>query len=642
MIDENFLQYASYVIRDRAIPDLDDGLKPVQRRILHSLNETDDGKFIKVANIVGHTMQYHPHGDASIADALVTLANKRYLIEGQGNFGNLHTGDPAAASRYIECRLTELARSQVFNDELTRFVQSYDGRRKEPVLLPSKLPLLLMMGAEGIAVGLSTKVLPHNFGELLDAQIKILQKKPFQVLPDFQQGGLMDASEYDKGNGRIKLRARIEKLNDKTLAIRSVPFGVTTDSMIASIEGVAKKKSMAIKSIQDYTAEHVEIQVELKAGENLDKTIEKLYAFTHCQVALSSRIVTIHKGRPVELDVEQVLKHNTKMLVRLLERELNAEKRKLLDELHHKTLVQIFVENRIYKRIEECKTYELVQKAVLDGVNEHRELLRRDVTGKDVEMLLGIKIKRISRYDMEKHRKQIGDILARMEEVDKYLSDLTAYAIRYLRGIVRKFAGDYPRLTEVTTFGEIEVRDLTANELTLLHDTEKHYIGHAVKGGEELLTCSSLDKLLVVRGDGGYKLVNPPDKLFVEGGLQYCAPLDKEKIFLAIYRDDAGFTYIKRFTFGGAILNKEYRLIPEGAELIWFSMNDPKKLWVKFAKKKGQRIHQQVFDTSKVTARGVKAKGLQMTMKTIASISEAKPKGWRDSSSGPPGVFLGS
>lgn len=642
LIDDNFLAYASYVIRDRAIPDLDDGLKPVQRRILHSLKENDDGKFIKVANIVGHTMQYHPHGDASIADALVTLANKRYLIEGQGNFGNLLTGDPPAASRYIECRLTELARTQIFNDELTKFIPSYDGRKKEPVCLPAKLPLLLMMGAEGIAVGLSTKVLPHNFGELLDAQIAILQKKPFEVLPDFQQGGLMDAAEYDKGKGRIRLRSRIEKKGDTKVVIRSVPFGVTTDSLMASIEAAAKKKSLQVKSINDYTAEQVEIEIELKAGQKADKTIQALYAFTQCQVALSSRIVTIKNQRPVELDVEQVLRHNTKHLTRTLKRELEAEKRKLLDELHAKTLVQIFIENRIYKRIEECTTYDAVTQAVLDGVNEHRELLRRDVTNKDVEMLLGIKIKRISRYDMNRNRKEIGDILTGLETVDKNLGQLTAYAIRYLRAIKKKYAGDYPRLTEVTSFESIEVRKITANELTLTFDPEKNYFGHAVGGSEELFQCSSLDKIMVVRGDGGYKLVNPPDKMFVEGGIRWCALPDREKIFVAVYRDpDDNLSYIKRFTFGGAILNKEYRYIPESAELLYFSTDDPKKLWVKYKKKKGQRIHQQTFDVSKVKVRAVKARGIQMTSKTVDKFYESKPRGWSDDKSGPAGVFLG-
>ncbi|MEM7394094.1 MAG: DNA gyrase subunit A, partial [Verrucomicrobiota bacterium] len=380
LIDDNFLQYASYVIRDRAIPDLEDGLKPVQRRILYSLKENDDGKFIKVANIVGHTMQYHPHGDASIADALVNLANKQFFIEGQGNFGNIFTGDPAAASRYIECRLTDMARNHLFNEELTQFVPSYDGRRKEPVTLPAKVPVLLMQGAEGIAVGLSTKILPHNFKELIEAQIAILKKQPFEVFPDFIQGGLMDVSEYDKGKGKVRVRAVIEQKDEKRLVVKEIPYGATTEALIASVETAAKKKKINIKSIQDYTAERVEIEITLGANQHPKKTIDALYAFTQCEMSFTSRVVVIENNRPVEMSVDEVLRYNTKRLVDLLKAELEVEKRKLEDELHRKTLIQIFVENRIYKRIEECKTFDEVKEAVRDGVNEHRHLLRRDVT----------------------------------------------------------------------------------------------------------------------------------------------------------------------------------------------------------------------------------------------------------------------
>jgi topoisomerase-4 subunit A len=639
LIDDNFLQYASYVIRDRAIPELADGLKPVQRRILHSLRENDDGKFIKVANIVGHTMQYHPHGDASIGEALIGLANKQYLIEGQGNFGNLLTGDRAAAPRYIECRLTEMARNEIFNDELTRYIASYDGRKKEPVVLPAKLPLLLMLGADGIAVGLATRVLPHNFVELLEAQIAILKKQPFQIFPDFRLGGLMDVGEYDNSKGRVRLRSRVEIKDEQTLVIRSVPYGTTTDSIIASIETAAKKKKLKIKSINDFTAEQVEIELVLATGEKPKKAMQALYAFTNCEVALSSSIVVIEKNRPVEMDVDGVLKANTRALVKTLKRELETERRNLLDNLHHKTLVQIFVEQRVYQRIEECKTYPEVQKEVFDGVNAFRNILRRDVTAKDVEMLLGIKIKRISRYDMAKNRKEIDDILAGIEKIDRYLEDLTGYAIRYLRGLIRKYGDAYPRMTEITTFDAIAVRDLTAEELTLQYDREKGYLGYGV-AGEEALQCSSLDKILVVQGDGGYKVVNPPEKLFVDENLLHCDVVDRDRVFVVVYRDEDKLTHIKRFTFGGTILNKDYRCVPPGSEVLFFDGSDPKSLYVKYDKLKGQRIHQQVFDLQKVTVRGVKTRGTQMTSKIIASFHTTKPKGWSDKRSGPPGTLL--
>jgi topoisomerase-4 subunit A len=638
LIDDNFLQYASYVIRDRAIPDLVDGLKPVQRRILHSLKENDDGKFIKVANIVGHSMQYHPHGDASIGDALVALTRKGFLIEGQGNFGNIFTGDPAAAARYIECRLTPLARENLFNEELTEFVPSYDGRKKEPVFLPAKLPLLLMMGAEGIAVGLSTRVLSHNFIELLEAQIAILEKKPFELLPDFVQGGRMDASEYDKGAGRVRVRSTIDVVDARSLTIRTVCPGVTTDSLIASIEAAAKKKNLRIKSINDYTAEAVEIEIALGQDQDPEKMKQALYAFTLCEVALSSRIVVIDRDRPVEMNVESVLRANTKHLVKTLRRELEAERRHLLDKLQHMTLVQIFVENRIYKRIEEQKTYAAVQKAVLEGVNEHRALLRRDVTGNDVEMLLGIKIKRISRYDMDKNRKDIEIILTGLETVDKNLENLTAYAKRFLRGLIRQYAKAHPRRTELARFDQIEVRDLTATELTLSYDPEKGYLGHAVTG-DELFLCSSLDKLVFVQADGRYRVVNPPDKLFVGKELAYCAPADRDRECLMVYSDEDGFKHIKRFTFGGAILNKEYSCIPERGRVLYFTDCPPKTLYVKYKKGKGQRIHQQAFDLSKIAVKGVKTRGKHMTSKKVASITSVKPKGWVDKRTGPPGTF---
>src|SRR5579862_8215807 len=345
-VNTSFLEYASYVIRDRAIPALADGLKPVQRRILWALHRVDDGRFIKVANVVGDTMKFHPHGDASIGDALVVITNKRYLIEGQGNFGNIFTGDPAAAARYIECRLTELARTEIFNDELTEFVPSYDGRNKEPVSLPAKLPLLLMLGTEDIAVGLSARILPHNFPELLEAQIAILKKQSFKCLPDFPTGGLMDAREYADGKGSVKVRAKIKAKDDSTVVIKEIPPMTTTDSLIGSIEDAAHKGKLKVKSVNDFTAEEVEIEIKAPSGVSAEKLVDALYAFTDCETSISSRIVVIKDNRPVELTVSEVLRENTAKLVADLKRELELKEKKLQDELHFKTLVRIFIENR--------------------------------------------------------------------------------------------------------------------------------------------------------------------------------------------------------------------------------------------------------------------------------------------------------
>src|SRR6266481_5038014 len=418
-VDRSFLDYASYVIRDRAIPNVADGLKPVQRRILWALHEKDDGRFIKVANVVGHAMQYHPHGDASIGDALVVLANKRYVIEGQGNYGNIFTGDVPAQPRYIECRLTELARSEVFNDEITDFVPSYDGRNREPVTLPSKLPLLLMLGTEGIAVGMSSRILPHNFPELLEAQIAILKKQPFKCLPDFQTGGLMDARGYKDGTGEIKVRAKIKIKDDSTVAIKEIPPTTTTDSLMGSIEDASRKGKIKVKSVNDFTSEDVEIEVKAPSGVSAEQLVDALYAFTDCEVSIASRIVVIKNNRPVELTVSEVLQENTEQLVATIKRELELKESKLQDELHFRTLERIFIEERLYKKIEQCKTNEAVVSAVQDGFKPFRKQMIRDLTDADVERLLQVRIRRISLFDINKHREEMDRVEADLAETDR-------------------------------------------------------------------------------------------------------------------------------------------------------------------------------------------------------------------------------
>ncbi len=639
LMEKNFLEYASYVICERAIPNLEDGLKPVQRRILHSLWEKDDGRFIKVANVVGHCMQYHPHGDASITDALTTLTNKGALIEGQGNFGNILTGDRAAAPRYIECRLTELARKEVFNKDLTKFVPSYDGRNQEPVTLPAKLPLLLMLGADGIAVGLSTRILPHNLRELLEAQVSILQKKPVSLLPDFPQGGLLDVAEYNRGNGRCRLRACIEQKGPDKLAVTELPYGATTESLIASIEDAIRKKKIPVKAIDDFTAEKVNIELTLSQDAKPAKAIKALYAFTGCESAVTCYATVIHKGRPVGTDVEEILRENTSQLLRILKQELNLSRRRLLEDIHSKTLVQIFVENRIYKNIEDCTTYPEVQTAVMEGLQPFADRLERPITRQDIEMLLGIRIRRISRFDLDRSRKEIEGLRAELQKVEKQLGDLRGYAIGYLKGLLRTYGGNHPRRTRVTVFDSIEIKELTAKELEIRYDPAKGYLGHAVKEGRPLLQCSSYDRILLVWDDGRYRVVQPPETLFVDTNLVYCAKVDRDRVMTVVY-GEYGNLYLKKFRFGGTILNKEYRCAGKASRILLFADDSPDEIFVKYKPAKRQRIHQQVFNTADLAVKGVKARGSLMAPKEVEKIATRKPRWWKEGDKAPRGILL--
>src|SRR5471030_527351 len=503
LIDKNFLSYASYVIRDRAIPALEDGLKPVQRRILYALHRQDDGRFSKVANVVGDCMKYHPHGDVSIGDALVGLTQKRYLIEGQGNFGNIFTGDPAAAPRYIECRLTELARTEVFNDSITDFIPSYDGRNKEPVTLPCKLPLNLMLGAEGIAVGLSARILPHNFPELLEAQIAILKKQPFKCLPDFATGGLMDARDYQDGKGSVKVRARIKVKDESTVLITEIPPTTTTESLIASIEDAVQKGKLKVKSINDFTSENVEIEVRCHAGVDAEKLIDALYAFTDCEVSIASRIVVIKENRPVELTVSEILRENTEQLVAILKRELELREKQLLDELHYRTLERIFIEERIYKLIEKCKTNEAVFASVYEGFKPFKKELVREMIDADVEKLLQVRIRRISLFDINQHREEMEKTKAGLAETLKNLKGLTKYVIGHLEALLGKYGPQFPRLTTKSArHEEVDVKAVAFKSFKVSYDRASGYVGYKVSGEEFKLECTKFDKILLVFKDG--------------------------------------------------------------------------------------------------------------------------------------------
>jgi topoisomerase IV subunit A len=626
-VDTNFLQYASYVIRDRAIPNIEDGLKPVQRRILWALKRMDDGRLIKVATVSGEAMKYHPHGQAAIDDAIVVLANKRYLIEGQGNYGNIYTGDPAAASRYIECRLTDLARNEVFNDELTEFVPSYDGRNQEPVTLPSKLPLTLMLGAEGIAVGLSCRILPHNFIELLQAQVAILKGESFKCLPDFLTGGLMDAREYNDGKGSIKVRARIKAKDECTVVITEIPPTTTTESLIASIEDAVRKGKLKVKSINDYTSEEAEIELKTPPGVSADQLIKALYAFTGCEVSISSRITVIKNNRPVEMTVSEVLRENTAQAVNLYKRELEVKEGKLQDELHFRTLERIFIEERIYKKIEQCKTNEAVIAAVYDGFKPFTKELVRELTDPDVDRLLQVRIRRISLFDINKHREELEKIKAELAQTRKDLKNLTKYVIGRIEALIEKYKDQYSRLTKSSRYDEVEAKEVAFKAFKVAYDREKGYIGFKVTGDEFKIDCTRFDKLLLVFKDGHYKMIELPEKLFVGPDLYFAGLPERDRVFTLAYTNREA-SYLKRFTFGGMILDKEYFCIPPKSRLLFFAPDTPELLYIKYKAVPHQKVSQQTCKPGELSVKSAKAIGNQISIKEVQSINIKPPRNW--------------
>ena len=672
LFDFNFRQYSAYVICSRAIPAIEDGLKPVQRRIMHSLWEKDDGRYTKVANIVGHAMQYHPHGDASIGDALCVLANKLwgegkgYLIDGQGNYGSLLTGMPHAATRYIECRLSELARTHLFNKKTTAFVPNYDGRKEEPVYLPSKLPLLLMLGADGIAVGLSTAILPHNFIELLEAEIACIQNKPFELFPDFQLGGTIDVSEYQDGLGKVKVRAKIEKEDKNKLVITELPWGETTDSLAESIEDAIKKKKVPVRKLHDLTNDTVKIELELQTGENQEKAIVALYAFTNCEKSLSSRPIVLDGGRPRLMTVSEIIRRNSERLMELTRKELEIRLGELDDLFHARTLDRIFIEERIYKRIETEKTMEGVKSTIVEGFKPFLGELRRQIVDDDIERLLKIPIRRISQFDINKNREEIEGIEKEEASVRDNIVHLRAFVVKYLKGLIKEYAKKYPRVSRIESgaFKQVDVRAITASELTIRWDKENNFVGSGLRGGEELFKCSSLDELIFVWKDGRFKKTQPEDKIFVDKNLlaviRYNQEKDREtRDFTCIYEEGGyGFSYIKRFRFGGLIRNKDYRLAPEKpkSKILFFQEGCPEKIYVKFKPAKNQKIHQQYFlpkeqvdrmntETRKVEKQDVVAirtagtKGKQLTTKPIARVSSSKGSWWDDKEAPSKGIL---
>lgn len=581
MYQEWFLDYASYVILERAVPAIEDGFKPVQRRIMHSMKELDDGRYNKVANVVGHTMQYHPHGDQSIGDAMVQLGQKDLLIDTQGNWGNIYTGDEAAASRYIEARLSKFALEVLYSPKITHWQLSYDGRKNEPINLPVKFPLLLAQGAEGIAVGLSTKVLPHNFNELIDASIKILKNKPFVLYPDFPTQGIADISNYNDGmrGGRVRVRAKISQLDKSTLVITQIPFSTNTSTLIDSILKANEKGKIKIKKIEDNTAADVEILIHLPAGVSPDKTMDALYAFTNCEVSIAPLGCVIQDNKPLFIGVSDMLKRSTHQTVDLLKQELEIELGELEEQWHYSNLERIFIENRIYRRIEEEETWEGVLQAIDDGLKPHIKHLKRAVTEEDLVRLTEIKIKRISRFDLDKAQEKIDALEDEIEKVKYNLEHIIDFSIAYFTRLKEKYGKGRERKTELRSFDTIEATKVVLRNTKLYVNREEGFIGTSLKKDEYVADCSDIDDIIVFLRNGQVLVTKVDEKKFVGKDIIHISVFDKNDkrtVYNLIYRDGkGGASYVKRFNVNGVTRDKVYDMTQgkAGSQILYFSAN---------------------------------------------------------------------
>lgn len=631
MYKDWFLDYASYVILERAVPAIEDGLKPVQRRILHAMKEMDDGRFNKVANIIGQSMQYHPHGDASIGDAIVNLGQKDLLIETQGNWGDIRTGDSAAAARYIEARLSKFALEVVFNPQTTEWQLSYDGRKREPVTLPVKFPLLLAQGVEGIAVGLSTKILPHNFIELIEGSIQILNGERTNILPDFPTGGLADFSEYNEGlrGGRIKVRARIEEEDNKTLLIKDIPFGTTTNSLIESIIKANDKGKIKIKKVVDNTAKDVEIQIQLAPGQSPDMTIDALYAFTDCEVSISPNACVIIEDKPIFLSVNDILEYNTKQTKALLKRELEIRKAELMEKLLFSSLEKIFIENRIYRDIEECETWDAVIETIDRGLDPFKPDFYREITTEDIIRLTEIKIKRISKFDAFKADELMRKLQEELKEVNYNLKHLTEYAIKYYQNLLIKYGKGRERKTEIRTFDTIEATVVAANNAKLYVNRTDGFVGYGLKKDEFVCDCSDLDDIIVFRRDGKCVVTKIQEKGFVGKDIIHVAVFrkgDERMVYNLIYLDGtSGKAMVKRFQVLAVTRDREYDLTKgtKGSKVLYMTANpngEAEIITVYLTQGAKARIKVFDFDFSTIEIKGRAAGGNILTKYPVRKI----------------------
>lgn len=631
MYEKWFLEYASYVILERAVPAIQDGLKPVQRRILHAMKEMDDGRFNKVANIIGSTMQYHPHGDASIGDAIIGIGQKELLIDQQGNWGDIRTGDSAAAPRYIEARLSKFALEVLFNPQTTEWQLSYDGRKREPVTLPVKFPLLLAQGVEGIAVGLSTKILPHNFCELLRGSIDILKGKKVNILPDFHTGGYADFTDYNEGlrGGRVKVRAKIEEEDKKTLIIKDIPYGITTTSLIESIVKANDKGKIKIKKVVDNTAQDVEILVSLAPNQSPDITIGALYAFTDCEISIAPNSCVIVDEKPMFLSVNEMLKTSTFQTVELLRRELEIKKGELLEKILFSSLEKIFIENRIYRDIEECETWDAVIETIDKGLDPYKKQFYREITTDDIVRLTEIKIKRISRFDAFKADELLKRLQEELEQTENYLAHITEFAIDYFKKLLEKYGKGRERKTEIRSFDAISATVVAANNAKLYVNREEGFIGYGLKKDEYISECSDLDDIIVFRKDGKMVVSKIADKVFVGKNILHAAVFnknDERMVYNMIYLDGkTGRSMIKRFSVKGVTRDKEYDLTKgdKNSRTLYLTANpngEAEVVTVQLSSASRARVKVFDFDFSDLEIKGRGAGGNIMTKYPVRKI----------------------
>ena len=632
-----FVEYASYVILERAIPAIEDGLKPVQRRILHAMYVMDDGRFNKVANIIGATMAYHPHGDAAIGDALVNLGQKELLIDTQGNWGDVRTGDSAAAPRYIEARLSNFAKEVAFNEKTTEWQLSYDGRKREPISLPMKFPLLLAQGVEGIAVGLSTKIMPHNFIELCEASIDILKGKQVQIFPDFPTGGSADFSMYNDGKkgARLRVRAKIEEKDKSTLLIKEIPFGTTTGSLIESIIKASDNGKIKVKKVIDNTARDVEIEVQLGPGLNADIAVNALYAFTDCEVSISPLSCIIVDDRPMFIGVSEILKVCTQNTLQLLKRELEIELDELENKWHFSSLEKIFIEKRIYRDIEECTTWEAVLEAIDKGLQPYRSLFRRDITQDDIIRLTEIKIKRISKFDGFKADEYIKGLEDHILEVKHHLEHLVDYAVDYFKRLLKKYGAGKERKTEIRVFDTIEANVVAVANVKLYANLKEGFVGTSLKKEEFLMDCSDIDDIIAFRKDGKYSISKVSDKTFYGKDLIHVdvwRKNDERTTYNLVYWDGAGKKAMaKRFNATGLIREKEYDLTGGSpkSEILYFTPNpngEAEKVTIFLSASANARVRQFDYDFAKLAIKGKNAAGNQLTKYPVRKV-ELREKG---------------